>query len=60
LLDVIAIRLATGRTGARWQRHTLANLERRVTRETALRQLVERYLAHTASGRPVHEWPVDG
>src|SRR4030095_5971831 len=43
LLAVIAARVATGRTGARWQRRTLAYLERSVTRETALRELVARY-----------------
>jgi hypothetical protein len=60
LLEVIAIRVTRGRTGARWQRRTLADLERRVARETGLRELVRRYLEHAASGRPVHEWPVDG
>ena len=59
LLEVIAVRVATGRTGARWQRHMLADLERSAARETALRELVGRYLGHAASGRPVHEWPVD-
>jgi class 3 adenylate cyclase len=60
LLEVIAVRVARGRTGARWQRRTLADLERRVARETGLRELVGRYLEHAASGRPVHDWPVDG
>jgi gamma-glutamyl:cysteine ligase YbdK (ATP-grasp superfamily) len=59
LLEVIAVRVARARTGARWQRRTLEDLERRMARETALRELVGRYLEHTASGRPVHEWPVD-
>jgi gamma-glutamyl:cysteine ligase YbdK (ATP-grasp superfamily) len=57
LLEVIAARVATARTGARWQRRTLAHLERSMIRETALRELVKRYLGHAASGRPVHEWP---
>ena len=59
LLEVIAVRSARDRTGARWQRRTLAGLERTMARETALRELVGRYLEHAASGRPVHEWPVD-
>ena len=59
LLDVIAARVARARTGARWQRDTLARLERRMARETGLRELVGRYLAQMSSGRPVHEWPVD-
>jgi hypothetical protein len=58
LLEVIAVRVARGRTGARWQRRTLADLERTMARERALRELVGRYLEHAASGRPVHEWPV--
>jgi gamma-glutamyl:cysteine ligase YbdK (ATP-grasp superfamily) len=59
LLEVIAARVARARTGARWQRDTLARLERRMARETGLRELVGRYLAQMSSGRPVHEWPVD-
>jgi gamma-glutamyl:cysteine ligase YbdK (ATP-grasp superfamily) len=59
LLEVIAVRVARGRTGARWQRDTLARLERRMAREKGLRELVGRYLTQMSSGRPVHEWPVD-
>jgi gamma-glutamyl:cysteine ligase YbdK (ATP-grasp superfamily) len=59
LLAVIAARVTRGGTGARWQRRTLAYLERSMTRERALRELVARYLEHAASGRPVHEWPMD-
>jgi hypothetical protein len=59
LLDVVAERVRTGGTGARWQRATLARLEGGLDRERALQQLVERYLAHAASGRPAHEWQVD-
>src|SRR4029450_4161523 len=57
LLEVIAVRVARGHTGARWQRRTLADLERKVARETGLRELVGRYLEHAASRRPVHEGP---
>jgi hypothetical protein len=59
LLEVIRARVARAATGARWQRRTLVRLERSMTRETALRELVERYLEHAGSGRPVHEWPRD-
>jgi hypothetical protein len=59
LLNVVAARVAERRTGACWQVETLATLERRAPREAALRELVVRYLEHAASGRPVHEWPLD-
>lgn len=58
LLDVIAQRAASGLTGAAWQRRTLASLERTQPREAALRELLERYLALSEAGRPVHTWPV--
>ena len=57
LLAVVAARAASRRTGARWQGDTLAGLERGQDRAAALRALVVRYLALSASGRPVHEWP---
>jgi hypothetical protein len=60
LLEVIAQRVACGQTGAAWQRRTLAALEDGMPREAALRVLLERYLAHSAAGRPVHTWPVEG
>jgi gamma-glutamyl:cysteine ligase YbdK (ATP-grasp superfamily) len=59
LLDLIAARVAERRTGARWQRQTFARLERDLPRAQALRELVMRYLQHSNSGRPVHEWPRD-
>ena len=58
--DVVGARVSERRTGARWQRAVLARLERHAPREAALRKLVVLYLAHAASGRPVHEWASDG
>ena len=55
-LRVVAERVASGRTGAQWQRRTLASLERGSDREEALRALVARYRSEAATGRPVHEW----
>jgi gamma-glutamyl:cysteine ligase YbdK (ATP-grasp superfamily) len=55
-LAVFASRLASGQTGARWQRAALARLERNMPRAEALAALVVRYRAEAASGRPVHEW----
>jgi gamma-glutamyl:cysteine ligase YbdK (ATP-grasp superfamily) len=59
-LGVIADRVATGRTGARWQRLTLERLEPRLGRERALAAMLEAYLQEAASGRPVHEWTLEG
>ena len=59
LLSLIQARLRAGITGARWQRKMLARLEAHMPRPDALAALLERYMAHAASGRPVHEWPMD-
>ncbi|PTL82039.1 glutamate--cysteine ligase [Vitiosangium sp. GDMCC 1.1324] len=59
LLSIIQARLRAECTGARWQRKMLARLEAHMPRPDALGALLERYMAHAASGRPVHEWPVD-
>ena len=50
-LDVIAGRLASGRTGAVWQ---LAHH----ARHGDLFRLTADYLEHQRSGAPVHEWPL--
>ena len=59
LLGVIEKRVASGTTGARWQRQTLARLELTMGREPALAAMLELYLEHSASGRPVHLWPLE-
>ena len=56
-LAIVAARAASGRTGARWLRRQLAQLERGSSREEALPALVELYHAEASSERPVHEWP---
>jgi hypothetical protein len=57
-LTIVAERVARDRTGARWQRQMLAQLEAEGSRSAALREMLERYLSASASGRPVHEWPL--
>jgi gamma-glutamyl:cysteine ligase YbdK (ATP-grasp superfamily) len=57
LLDVIAGRVATGQTGAVWQRRALAAAERRLTRQSALAAMLHNYLDLAATGQPVHTWP---
>jgi gamma-glutamyl:cysteine ligase YbdK (ATP-grasp superfamily) len=59
LLSVVEARVRARCTGARWQRKMLARLEAHMPRQDALAALLERYMAHAASGRPVHEWPLD-
>jgi gamma-glutamyl:cysteine ligase YbdK (ATP-grasp superfamily) len=59
MLSVVEARLRARTTGARWQRKMLARLEAQLPRLDALGALLERYMAHAASGRPVHEWPLD-
>jgi len=58
LLGVLEERVASGRTGARWQRGALEALERDRPRGEALAVMLQHYLAHAASGEPVHRWPL--
>ena len=60
LLGVIGARVATGQTGAAWQRAALAAAEPGRSREQALRVMLDRYLACAATGQPVHTWPTPG
>jgi len=57
LLDVISARAASGKTGAAWQRATLAAAERHHDRQRALAIMLDRYLQCAATGLPVHTWP---
>ncbi len=57
LLGVIGARVATGQTGAAWQRAALAAAERGRSREQALAVMFDSYLAFAATGQPVHTWP---
>jgi gamma-glutamyl:cysteine ligase YbdK (ATP-grasp superfamily) len=59
-LAIVADRVDRGITGARWQRRTLDALRKSRAREGSLALLLERYLAGAATGRPVHEWPIEG
>jgi hypothetical protein len=57
LIDVIAGRIATGQTGATWQRRALAAAARRLDRPSALEAMLNGYLDLAATGQPVHTWP---
>jgi gamma-glutamyl:cysteine ligase YbdK (ATP-grasp superfamily) len=57
LLGVISARVATGQTGAAWQRTALAAAEHGRSREQALAVMLDQYLACAATGQPVHTWP---
>jgi hypothetical protein len=60
LLAVVQARVASGQTGAAWQRRALAALEPRLGRERGLAAMLERYLCHQRTGEAVHTWPVPG
>ena len=57
LLDVIADRVASGRTGAVWQRRTVEALEPGIGRGRELAVMLERYVDLMNTGAPVHTWP---
>ncbi|WP_224242111.1 glutamate--cysteine ligase family protein [Hyalangium gracile] len=59
MLDIIAARVASRRSGAGWQRRVLTKLEEHLPRQDALAALLERYREHADSGAPVHQWPLD-
>jgi hypothetical protein len=58
LFVLLGERIATGRTGATWQRQATAALEPRLGRERALVAMTERYVDAMRSGEPVHTWPL--
>jgi hypothetical protein len=59
-LGVIEQRCLTRRTGASWQRETVALAqERGADREAALSEMLSRYLDLSRAGTPVHSWPVE-
>jgi gamma-glutamyl:cysteine ligase YbdK (ATP-grasp superfamily) len=60
LLAVVANRVRTGRTGAVWQRMALRELEVRTNWNEALTDMLRWYMRLSASGDPVHRWPIPG
>ncbi len=60
LLGVIEQRCLSGRTGATWQTETVHALEENsgLDRDTALREMTQRYLKLMQTGEPAHTWPV--
>ena len=60
-LGVVERRVALQRTGSRWQSSTVEWLEERGrSRESALREMLARYVDNADTGEPVHTWPLDG
>jgi gamma-glutamyl:cysteine ligase YbdK (ATP-grasp superfamily) len=57
-LSVVAQRAERGQTGARWQSLRLSQLDARLPRDEALRQMLSDYLKHSERGEPVHLWPL--
>jgi len=60
LLGVIEQRCLTGRTGAAWQTETVHALQEQcgLDRDSALREMTQRYLKLMNTGEPAHTWPV--
>ncbi len=56
-LGVIADRLTTAQTGARWQRTALQRLRRSASRRDALSLLVSEYAYRADTQAAVHTWP---
>jgi hypothetical protein len=59
LLELVSARVASGRTGSAWQRAALDRLEPRLGRERGISRMLQRYLEHAETQRPVHEWPLE-
>ncbi|MGZ4591598.1 MAG: hypothetical protein ACXV2I_12515 [Actinomycetes bacterium] len=58
-LQIIEARVASRRTGTDWQTATVDALEERgATRESALFEVVRRYVEHAEAREPVHTWPL--
>ena len=55
-LTVIENRVKTQQTGAFWQLKKIWELEQKVGREEAMRQMLEIYLENSMSNQPVSEW----
>lgn len=58
-LGVIEQRCLLRQTGASWQRETVARLERHTDRQSALVEMLRRYVSLGNVGEPVHTWPTD-
>ena len=57
-LAIVARRVDTGMTGARWQRATFDALARGATAIDAARAMLERYAVRALDGTPVGEWEI--
>ncbi len=56
-LAIIAARVDSGRTGARWQRQRVDQLTPTAGRAGALTQMLDEYIELSTQGRPVSVWP---
>ncbi|SDN38538.1 glutamate-cysteine ligase family protein [Allokutzneria albata] len=60
-LGIIEQRCVTRRTGASWQRETVARLEERgLDRDAAITGMLQRYIELMHAGEPVHTWSPGG
>jgi hypothetical protein len=56
-LEIIAARIARGKTGAVWQERVFSQLASRLPRVQALEVMLERYRELSENGGPVCDWP---
>lgn len=56
-LEIIELRVGSGRTGARWMLDSVARLNGTGTRAERMAVLSEAVSINQVAGRPVHEWP---
>ncbi len=59
LFDVLRGRLACRMSGARWQRDIVQKLRKNASVNDAYTAMLERYMANSDSGLPLHEWSVE-
>lgn len=60
LLGIIERRASSGQTGSVWQVSAVTALERRMSRDEALRKMLVAYVRRASTGQPVHSWaPLD-
>lgn len=58
-LPLVERRLERRVTGASWQRRAFEALRGRMSATSAAAAMLERYVAASATGKPVYEWPED-
>lgn len=56
LMGIIESRIETRQNGADWQMRMVNSLDKRESREVAIKMMLEKYISLSHRGEPVHEW----